>query len=91
MGQREQHPRVAGVGVGGPLGAQSPAPGAPVDVAAPAPQQSDPATVARSVAPADGSTNDLDRILSRLDGEEKAMRTELDGIAPKLEVTGWPE
>lgn len=31
--------------------------------------------------------NDLDRLLAKLDGEEKALRTELDAIGPTLEIT----
>ena len=36
---------------------------------------------------ADGAPNDLDRVLGRYDAEERALRTELEGVGPKLDVT----
>jgi murein hydrolase activator len=42
-----------------------------------------PATPAGSA----GATNDLDRLLAKLDQEEKALKEELAGIGPKVEVT----
>jgi septal ring factor EnvC (AmiA/AmiB activator) len=66
--------------VGGDLGAQGHAPRPPE------PPMSPGALMLRAPAPADGSTNELDRVLARLDAEEKALRTELDGTGPRLEI-----
>ncbi|CAN98144.1 putative exported peptidase [Sorangium cellulosum So ce56] len=64
-------------------GAEVPAPGAPAPTSA---------WAARAPAPAarPGSAlaeNDLDRLLAKLDAEEKALRAELDAIGPALELT----
>ncbi|WP_437742283.1 peptidoglycan DD-metalloendopeptidase family protein [Sorangium sp. So ce302] len=64
-------------------GAEVPAPGAPAPTSA---------WAARAPAPAarPGSAlaeNDLDRLLAKLDAEEKALRAELDTIGPALELT----
>lgn len=57
----------------GIAGAQLPPTGAPS------------APVAAVATPSDGS--DLDRLLARLDGEEKSLTAEIEAIGPKLEVT----
>ncbi|WP_434043714.1 MULTISPECIES: murein hydrolase activator EnvC family protein [Sorangium] len=49
-----------------------------------------PSPAARAPAPRPSSAlaeNDLDRLLAKLDAEEKALRAELDAIGPALEVT----
>ncbi|MEJ7729403.1 MAG: peptidoglycan DD-metalloendopeptidase family protein [Polyangiaceae bacterium] len=42
--------------------------------------------MARTAGPIDGATNELDRLLIRLDAEEKALKSDLDAAGPELEV-----
>lgn len=64
-------------------GAEVPAPGVPAALSPAAAAEPHAATRPRSAL----AENDLDRLLAKLDAEEKALRAELDAIGPALDVT----